>query len=151
MNRPSKVLEALSACGEMTGMDRFAPIVHGMRVAAGLSSGALPPPSASAASAMARGGGGGHAHQQQMQMQQPTQQAVSASANTRPQLLLGCMQFVNALLTAFDDLDRRLHLRNEFLRAGMIDLLEVPLSVTSLLPRARLGSCLYCIIRLYQC
>ncbi|XP_071500054.1 protein diaphanous homolog 2-like isoform X2 [Diadema antillarum] len=38
-----------------------------------------------------------------------------------PQLMCVCMQLVNALTTTPDDLDFRLHLRNEFLRTGMID------------------------------
>lgn len=129
---PNKVLEALSACGEMTGMDRFAPIVHGMRVAAGLgsSAGSAPSPAQGTARSQANGMASGtttpRGHPQQAPMV-ALGVSVAASAHTRPQLLLGCMQFVNALLTAFDDLDQRLHLRNEFLRAGMIDLLEVRL------------------------
>uniref|UniRef100_F6T0L3 Diaphanous related formin 2 n=1 Tax=Ornithorhynchus anatinus TaxID=9258 RepID=F6T0L3_ORNAN len=35
------------------------------------------------------------------------------------QLQVACMQFINALVTSPDDLDFRIHLRNEFLRSGL--------------------------------
>ena len=35
------------------------------------------------------------------------------------------MQLINAIVSQPDDLDFRLHLRNEFMRTGMIDALEV--------------------------
>ncbi|GAB6021510.1 hypothetical protein CHUAL_004114 [Chamberlinius hualienensis] len=35
-----------------------------------------------------------------------------------------CMKFINALISTPDDLGFRLHLRNEFMRAGLIDLLD---------------------------
>ncbi|XP_061690207.1 protein diaphanous homolog 2 isoform X3 [Syngnathoides biaculeatus] len=35
------------------------------------------------------------------------------------QLQVACMQFINALVTSPDDLDFRIHLRNEFLRCGL--------------------------------
>ena len=35
------------------------------------------------------------------------------------------MQLINAIVSQPDDLDFRLHLRNEFMRTGMIDGLEV--------------------------
>ncbi|XP_061542678.1 protein diaphanous homolog 2 isoform X3 [Phycodurus eques] len=35
------------------------------------------------------------------------------------QLQVACMQFINALVTSPDDLDFRVHLRNEFLRCGL--------------------------------
>ncbi|XP_041460766.1 protein diaphanous homolog 2-like isoform X3 [Lytechinus variegatus] len=40
-----------------------------------------------------------------------------------PQLMCVCMQLVNALISNPEDLDFRLHLRNEFLRTGMINIL----------------------------
>ncbi|MGH0160592.1 UNVERIFIED_CONTAM: hypothetical protein FKN15_066995 [Acipenser sinensis] len=36
-----------------------------------------------------------------------------------PQLQVACMQLINALLTFPEDLDFRIHLRNEFLRCGL--------------------------------
>ncbi|XP_063794429.1 protein diaphanous homolog 2 isoform X4 [Pseudophryne corroboree] len=36
---------------------------------------------------------------------------------------VSCMQFINALLTSPDDLDFRIHLRNEFLRCGLKNIL----------------------------
>ena len=36
-----------------------------------------------------------------------------------------CMQLINAIVTTPDDLDFRLHLRNEFMRTGLYDALEV--------------------------
>jgi len=38
---------------------------------------------------------------------------------------VGCLQLINAILASVDDLDFRLHLRNEIMRAGLIDVLEV--------------------------
>uniref|UniRef100_S4S030 GBD/FH3 domain-containing protein n=1 Tax=Petromyzon marinus TaxID=7757 RepID=S4S030_PETMA len=40
------------------------------------------------------------------------------------QLKVGCMQLINALLTSVDELDFRLHLRNEFMRCGLVDILQ---------------------------
>ncbi|KAG8184006.1 hypothetical protein JTE90_024463 [Oedothorax gibbosus] len=39
-------------------------------------------------------------------------------------LRIACIQLINALVTSPDDLDFRLHLRNEFMRTGLIDVLE---------------------------
>ena len=36
-----------------------------------------------------------------------------------------CMQLINAIVSTPDDLDFRLHLRNEFMRSGLIDAIEV--------------------------
>lgn len=41
------------------------------------------------------------------------------------QMQVACIQLVNALVSTPDDLDFRLHLRNEFMRTGLIDLLNV--------------------------
>lgn len=38
---------------------------------------------------------------------------------------VACIQLVNALVSTPDDLDFRLHLRNEFMRTGIIDLISV--------------------------
>ncbi|OXB54687.1 hypothetical protein ASZ78_012301 [Callipepla squamata] len=39
------------------------------------------------------------------------------------QLQVACMQLINALVTSPDDLDFRLHIRNEFIRSGLKDIL----------------------------
>ncbi|CAM4601754.1 unnamed protein product, partial [Lepidochelys olivacea] len=41
------------------------------------------------------------------------------------QLQVACMQFINALVTSPEDLDFRIHLRNEFLRCGLKKILPV--------------------------
>ena len=38
---------------------------------------------------------------------------------------MGCLQLINAIVSSPDDLEFRLHLRNEIMRAGLIDVLEV--------------------------
>ena len=43
------------------------------------------------------------------------------------------MQLINAIVSTPDDLDFRLHLRNEFMRTGLIDALEVKFSCVSIL------------------
>ena len=40
-------------------------------------------------------------------------------------LRVACLQLINALMTSPDDLDFRIHLRNEFMRVGLIDVLDV--------------------------
>ncbi|CAJ0968876.1 unnamed protein product [Ranitomeya imitator] len=44
------------------------------------------------------------------------------SAISQP-MKVSCMQFINALLTSPEDLDFRIHLRNEFLRCGLKQIL----------------------------
>ena len=41
------------------------------------------------------------------------------------QMQVACIQLVNALVSTPDDLDFRCHLRNEFMRTGLIDLINV--------------------------
>jgi len=36
-----------------------------------------------------------------------------------------CLQLINAIVSTPDELDFRLHLRNEFLRSGLADALQV--------------------------
>jgi diaphanous 2 len=38
---------------------------------------------------------------------------------------VGCLQLINAIVSNADDLEFRHHLRNEIMRAGLIDILEV--------------------------
>jgi len=38
---------------------------------------------------------------------------------------VACMQFINALVTSPEELDFRIHLRNEFLRCGLKKILPV--------------------------
>ncbi|XP_006837658.1 PREDICTED: protein diaphanous homolog 3-like isoform X2 [Chrysochloris asiatica] len=65
-----EVLEALTSSGEERKIDRFSPIVEGLR-------------------------------------------------HPSIQLQVACMQLINALVTSPDDLDLRLHIRNEFMRCGL--------------------------------
>ncbi|XP_032170448.1 protein diaphanous homolog 3 isoform X1 [Mustela erminea] len=69
-----EVLEALTSAGEERKIDRFSPIVEGLR-------------------------------------------------HDSVQLQVACMQLINALVTSPDDLDFRLHIRNEFMRCGLKDIL----------------------------
>ncbi|KAK0052992.1 diaphanous-related formin, partial [Biomphalaria pfeifferi] len=41
-----------------------------------------------------------------------------------PAMQVACIQLVNAIVFTPDDLDFRMHLRNEFMRAGLIDLID---------------------------
>ena len=38
---------------------------------------------------------------------------------------MACLTLINALISSPEDLDFRMHLRNEFMRVGLIDVLEV--------------------------
>ncbi|XP_037103105.1 protein diaphanous homolog 3-like isoform X2 [Syngnathus acus] len=69
-NTLEKVLEAITTAGEWRGIERFHPIVQGLR-------------------------------------------------DRSVQLQVACMQLINALVTSPDDLDLRLHIRNEFIRCGL--------------------------------
>lgn len=42
-----------------------------------------------------------------------------------PILQLSCLQFINAIVNTPDDIDFKLHLRNEFMRGGLDDVLVV--------------------------
>ena len=42
-----------------------------------------------------------------------------------PQLRVACFQLINVLILVPEELDFRLHLRNEFTRAGLLHLFEV--------------------------
>ncbi|KRX97794.1 Protein diaphanous -like protein 2 [Trichinella pseudospiralis] len=53
----------------------------------------------------------------------PIVQGLGVAAN--PALQNAFMQLVNAIITIADDLDYRMHLRNEFMRTGMTDVLEI--------------------------
>ncbi|XP_072832741.1 protein diaphanous homolog 3 isoform X4 [Vicugna pacos] len=48
---------------------------------------------------------------------------VEGLRNNSVQLQVACMQLINALVTSPDDLDFRLHIRNEFLRCGLKEIL----------------------------
>ncbi|ELU08897.1 hypothetical protein CAPTEDRAFT_225699 [Capitella teleta] len=41
-----------------------------------------------------------------------------------PQMKIACLQLINAIVSTPDDVDFRLHLRNEFMRTGLIDALD---------------------------
>ncbi|XP_047220118.1 protein diaphanous homolog 3-like isoform X2 [Girardinichthys multiradiatus] len=73
-NTLEKVLEAITTAGEWRAIERFSPIVHGLR-------------------------------------------------DRSIQLQVACMQLINALVTSPDELDFRLHIRNEFMRCGLKEIL----------------------------
>ncbi|KAK1891647.1 Protein diaphanous like 3, partial [Dissostichus eleginoides] len=73
-NTLEKVLEAITTAGEWRGIERFSPIVQGLR-------------------------------------------------DRSVQLQVACMQLINALVTSPDELDLRLHIRNEFMRCGLKEIL----------------------------
>uniref|UniRef100_UPI003AAF4539 protein diaphanous homolog 3-like n=1 Tax=Centroberyx gerrardi TaxID=166262 RepID=UPI003AAF4539 len=73
-NTLEKVLEAITTAGERRAIDRFSPIVQGLR-------------------------------------------------DRSVQLQVACMQLINALVTSPDELDFRLHIRNEFMRCGLKEIL----------------------------
>ncbi|XP_033972815.1 protein diaphanous homolog 3-like isoform X1 [Trematomus bernacchii] len=73
-NTLEKVLEAITTAGEWRGIERFSPIVKGLR-------------------------------------------------DRSVQLQVACMQLINALVTSPDELDLRLHIRNEFMRCGLKEIL----------------------------
>ena len=41
------------------------------------------------------------------------------------QLRTNCLTLINAIISAPDDIDFRVHLRNEFMRVGLMDVLDV--------------------------
>lgn len=69
-NTLEKMLDAITTAGEWRSIERFTPIVQGLR-------------------------------------------------DHSVQLQVACMQFINALVTSPEELDFRLHLRNEFMRCGL--------------------------------
>ncbi|XP_070787259.1 protein diaphanous homolog 3-like [Enoplosus armatus] len=73
-NTLEKVLEAITTAGEWRAIERFSPIVQGLR-------------------------------------------------DRSVQLQVACMQLINALVTSPDELDFRLHIRNEFMRCGLKEIL----------------------------
>ncbi|XP_068603657.1 protein diaphanous homolog 3-like [Brachionichthys hirsutus] len=73
-NTLEKVLEAITTAGEWRAVERFCPIVQGLR-------------------------------------------------DRSVQLQVACMQLINALVTSPDELDFRLHIRNEFMRCGLKEIL----------------------------
>lgn len=44
-------------------------------------------------------------------------------------LQVACMQFINALVTSPDELDLRLHIRNEYMRCGLKEILPVRFNI----------------------
>ncbi len=42
-----------------------------------------------------------------------------------PMLQLACLQFINAIVNTPDDIDFKIHLRNEFMRGGLDEVLNV--------------------------
>ncbi|KAM4630487.1 protein diaphanous homolog 3-like [Polymixia lowei] len=75
-NTLEKVLDAITTAGESRAVERFSPIVQGLR-------------------------------------------------DRSVQLQVACMQLINALVTSPDELDFRLHIRNEFMRCGLKEILPL--------------------------
>lgn len=42
-----------------------------------------------------------------------------------PMLQLACLQFINAIVNTPEDIDFKIHLRNEFMRGGLEEMLTV--------------------------
>ena len=59
-------------------------------------------------------------------------------------LRVACLTLINAIVTQTDDLEYRLHLRNEIVRAGLCDILEVSYQFLhfAFLNRSFLNKCL---------
>ncbi|KDR17398.1 Protein diaphanous, partial [Zootermopsis nevadensis] len=53
---------------------------------------------------------------------QPVVQGLMVKSHSS--LTVGCLQLINAIVATPDDMEYRLHLRNEIMRAGLIDVLE---------------------------
>ncbi|KAK9508062.1 hypothetical protein O3M35_007806 [Rhynocoris fuscipes] len=68
-----KVLEAITINGELNEIERFAPIVNGLKI---------------------------------------------------DNLKISCLQLINAIISSPDEIDFKIHLRNEMMRAGLLDLLD---------------------------
>ena len=47
------------------------------------------------------------------------------TASARPQLLQACMQLINSIINFPQELEFRVHLRNEFMRTGLNEIWEV--------------------------
>lgn len=54
---------------------------------------------------------------------EPVLSALKMTKN--PVLQLACMQFINAIVNTPEDLDFRVHLRNEYMRGGLGEVLSV--------------------------
>ena len=79
---------------------------------------------------MSAGGGGAPAGQQQAGQRTSLQvfdggPGVAGAVASRGTLLQATMQLVNALISAPPELNFRVHLRNEFMRAGLADMWPV--------------------------
>ncbi|KAJ7411544.1 diaphanous related formin 3 [Willisornis vidua] len=93
-----KILEAVTAAAEERNVDRFSPIVEGLQdnsVQLQLSLG----------------------------LDLSGEEGVSGKGGKEIQSPVACMQLINALVTSPDDLDFRLHIRNEFMRSGLKEIL----------------------------
>lgn len=49
---------------------------------------------------------------------------------------IACLQLTNAIISTPDDLDFRIHLRNEFWRAGLVDLVDVSIRASGSVSRS---------------
>ena len=58
-----------------------------------------------------------------------------------PMLQLACLQFINAIVNTPEDIDFKIHLRNEFMRGGLGDMLVVSECVCGVGERYSHGGC----------
>ncbi|CAB0007521.1 unnamed protein product [Nesidiocoris tenuis] len=99
----SKVLEAISMNGEFKDAERFAPIVQGLQI---------------------------NNEQLKVICKTPMYQysrIIRYSVLTTlsyPRFQVVCLQFINAIITTPDEVDFKIHLRNEFMRNGLYDLMD---------------------------
>ena len=54
-------------------------------------------------------------------------------------LRTNCMALINAIISTAEELDFRMHLRNEFMRVGLIDIIDVSLIASSSLRDVLMG------------
>ena len=65
------------------------------------------------------------------------QLTICAFISGNEQLRTNCMTLINAIITSPDDVDFRMHLRNEFLREGLLDVLDVSIFFWWLIKRSQ--------------
>ena len=114
IRRHPRVLEALSLVSDLRQMERFESII-----------------SCIWSQLMSAAGGGAPAGQQQAGQRSSSQVydsapgVVGGALASRGTLLQATMQLVNSLISAPSELNFRVHLRNEFMRAGLADMWPV--------------------------
>ncbi|EMP35040.1 Protein diaphanous like protein 3 [Chelonia mydas] len=109
-----KILEALTTAAEERNIDRFSPVVEGLQDNSVQLQLAVP---------RALGGGGSVGSCRAAQWHGWLQPGGVAAGHAALSGMVACMQLINALVTSPDDLDFRLHIRNEFMRSGLKEIL----------------------------